>query len=220
MEMLRAYCKDYYDAMARPILDYARNWSPEEALSYELAGEKISDESLNGKSREEYIEEAKLKFRSLCDMIFEIVISTPVPEHLSHLLTWIHNQAETKFTDGKFDVVSVVLILRLVIPGLIMTSDLGQYQQRPILRAAQALQALTCGQTLSNKEKYMSFLDTFFTSNASRYESWRESILSSNIKSIEDLYTVITPRPAPSSCPALVTFVQSDTALFAVARAL
>lgn len=220
MEILRTYGKEYSLALATPIFEFARKWSDAEAQTYELCEYKIDEAQLGGRPIEQYIEEAQIKFRNLCEFVLDTVVNTPVPEHIRYLLKWAQEQADSKIADGKFDTISGLLTLRFIVPALVSSPLLTPAQTRPILRASQALQALTIGVTLSNKEQYMSFLDAFFTSNASRYEDWRQTVLSTESKSLEELKPKVPTFAPPSSCPRLVEFVASTPDLLTAVNEL
>lgn len=207
MEILRAYGKEYSNALATPIFEYARKWSDSEAQTYELCEYRVDEAHLGGRPIEQHIEEAQIKFRNLCEFVLDTVVNTPVPEHIRYLLKWAQEQADVRIADGKFDTISGLLTLRFIVPALVSSPQLTPAQSRPILRAAQALQALTIGMTLSNKEKYMSFLDAFFTSNMARYDDWRQTVLATESKSIEELKSKVPAVTPPTSCPKLVEFV-------------
>lgn len=218
MELLRAYGKEYATALATPLFDLARKWTDAEAMSYELAEYKIDAEQLGGKPMQQHIEEAQIKFRSLCESVLDVVCNTPVPERFKFLLKWAQELADEKIRDGKFDAISGMLTLRFVIPALVSANGLTAAQSRPLMRACQALQALTVGTTLSNKEQYMAFLDTFFSSNAARYEDWRQEVISTEVKTLQELETTLSPVAPPTECPRLLEFVTTNAELLAATK--
>lgn len=222
MELMRAVGAEYVKNLSAPVLACVSCWTELEGLSYEVSEVKLQMMDLGGRTVDEHLVTARVKFLTICSLLLDTICATAVPEVLRSMLWVAKERVDAKWQDVKPDVVNSMFVLRLVIPGLLSDETLPLHVRRVVIRAAQVIQSMS-NEVKMNKEHDMRFVDAWMDEHVEKLREWKLSLLSKPALPLTSLQatsaTTTTLKDSDSAnnttYPELINFLNANTEIWA-----